>query len=113
VDRARAGTSLYVAIRVIDNLKTALYPYLPFSSADLHRQLGYQGDLLGTFEVRTFKETTRSHEALTYIPPQTTPGWKPSGLKGGEPLGTPKALFKKLDDSVIEKETAKLGRPPS
>lgn len=117
VDRARAATSLYVALRVIDNLKTALYPYLPFSSNELHHQLGYTGDLAGTFETPTFVEQnaatgeTRQHLALVYVPPATNTGWKPSALSGGEPLGEPKALFKKLDESVIANETAKLGKP--
>lgn len=111
VNRERAGTSLYVVLRVIDNLKTALYPYLPFSSNDLHRQLGYTHDLAGTFETRTIAEETRDHLVLTYIPPTTNAGWKPSALRGGEALGEPKALFKKLDESVIELETAKLGKP--
>lgn len=111
VDRARAGASLYVVVRVIDNLKTALYPYLPFSSNDLHRQLGYPEDLAGTFEVRTMREETRDHLVLTYIPPKTNAGWKPSALSGGEPLGKPKALFKKLDEGLIASETDKLGKP--
>jgi methionyl-tRNA synthetase len=109
-DRERAGTSLYVTLRVIDNLKTALYPYLPFSSNDLHRQLGYKEDLAGTFETRTIQEATRPHLALLYNPPQTSAGWKVSALKGGELLGEPKALFKKLDESVVELETSKLGK---
>lgn len=111
VDRARAGTSLYVALRVIDNLKTALYPYLPHSSADLHRQLGYAGNLAGTFERRRIEEETRSHEVLTYNLPTANAKWEPSALQGGEPLGEPKALFKKLDESIVELETAKLGKP--
>ncbi len=110
VDRERAATSLYVALRVIDNLKTVLYPYLPFSSNDLHRQLGYTEDLAGTFETREIQEETRAHLALFYIPPQTNAGWQPSALRGGEALGEPKALFKKLDESVIAIETAKLGK---
>ncbi|HZQ10953.1 MAG TPA: methionine--tRNA ligase [Anaerolineae bacterium] len=109
-DRERAATSLYVAIRVIDNLKTVLYPYLPHSSKDLHRQLGYTDDLAGSFEVKTFDEETRPHLAMLYLPPKTQAQWKPSELKGGEPLGQPKALFKKLDESIIEVETAKLGK---
>lgn len=117
VDRTRAATSLYVALRVIDNLKTALYPYLPFSANELHHQLGYTGDLAGTFQTPTYVEDdaltgeTRQHLALVYVAPTTNAGWKPSALRGGEPLGEPKALFKKLDDSVIEVETAKLGKP--
>lgn len=110
VDRDRAATSLYVVLRVIDNLKTALYPYLPFSSNDLHRQLGYKDDLAGTFETRTIQESTRPHLVMLYQPPQTNAGWQPSTLRGGEPLGEPKALFKKLDESVIAVETAKLGK---
>lgn len=122
-DRERAGTSLYVALRVIDNLKTALYPYLPHSASDLHRQLGYAGDLAGTFEVRRFREavppelqetlgeTEREHEALLYVQPTANAGWRPSALGGGEPLGEPRALFKKLDESVVEVETARLGKP--
>lgn len=111
VNRARAGTSLYVVLRVIDTLKTALYPYLPFSSNALHRQLGYADDLAGTFEVRTIQEATRAHVVLAYQPPQTNARWQPSALKGGEALGEPKALFKKLDDSIVALETAKLGKP--
>jgi methionyl-tRNA synthetase len=119
VDRARAATSIYVALRVIDNLKTLLYPYLPFSSADLHRQLGYEGNLTGTFEIKTFEERrsvelnapTHSHQALAYSPPTASMGvrWAPSQLSPGQRLGEPKALFKKLDESVIEKEVSKLG----
>lgn len=110
VDRARAATSLYVTLRVIDNLKTALYPYLPFSTNDLHRQLGYRHDLAGTFELLTCQEEARAHLASLYHAPQVVGGWVPSALQGGEALGEPKALFKKLDDSVIEIETAKLGK---
>jgi methionyl-tRNA synthetase len=125
-DRGRAATSTYVALRVIDNLKTLLYPYLPFSSNDLHRQLGYEGDIAGTFEIKTFEEgrgvhsnaptsaitPTRSHEALVYSPPPVPPGggWAPSQLAPGQRLGEPKALFKKLDESVVDKEVAKLGK---
>ncbi len=110
VDRERAGTSLYVVLRVIDNLKTALYPYLPFSANDLHRQLGYSDDLAGTFETRTIQEATRPHLVLLYNPPTTSAGWTTSLLKGGEALGEPKALFKKLDDSVVGLEMSKLGK---
>jgi methionyl-tRNA synthetase len=119
VDRARAATSIYVALRVIDNLKMLLYPYLPFSSNELHRQLGYDGDLAGTFSIKTFEESThakdagqaRSHEALVYSPPTAGARWAPSELAPRQKLREPKALFKKLDESVIGKETSKLGKP--
>lgn len=109
-DRERAATSIYVALRVIDNLKTLLYPYLPHSSADLHRQLGYEGNLAGTLEIKKFDEETRSHDALVYLPATGNASWEPSRLKPGQALGEPRALFKKLDEGVIEKETSKLGK---
>ncbi len=76
------------------------------------------GNLAGTFEVRTFEESrgvemnapTRSHEALVYSPSAAGMRWAPSQLAPGQKLGEPKALFKKLDESVIEKEVGKLGK---
>ncbi|MBI4786297.1 MAG: methionine--tRNA ligase [Chloroflexi bacterium] len=109
-DRARAATTLYVALRVIDNLKTLFYPFLPFSSNDLHRQLGYQGDLLGKLEVKTFEESTRAHKALVYEPGDNSQKWAPSQLAPGQRLGEPKALFKKFDEKIAEEEKAKLGK---
>ncbi len=110
-DHTRAATNVYVVLRVIDNLKTLLYPYLPFSSAELHKLLGYDGDLVGTFEIKTFQEQARSHEALVYHKPRVIARWAPSQLAPGQKLREPKALFKKLDESVVAKEVAKLGKP--
>ncbi|MBI5034594.1 MAG: methionine--tRNA ligase [Chloroflexi bacterium] len=109
-DRTRAATSLYVALRVIDNLKTLFYPFLPFSSNDLHRQLGYDGDLLGEVKIETFQESTRSHTAAVYYPGQHSQKWEPSQLQPGQKLREPKALFKKLDEKIAEEEKAKLGK---
>lgn len=109
-DGERTATILYTALRVIDNLKTLFYPFLPFSSAELHRQLGYSGDLLGTFEIKTFTEATRSHQALVYEPGKSEHTWAASQLPAGQRLGEPKALFKKLDEKVAEEERAKLGK---
>ena len=110
VDRVRAATSLYVALSVIDNLKTLFYPFLPFSSNDLHRQLGYDGDLLGEIKIETFQETTRSHTAAVYYPGRHSQKWEPSQLKPGQALREPKALFKKLEEKIAEEEKAKLGK---
>ncbi|GAH86687.1 unnamed protein product, partial [marine sediment metagenome] len=42
-DKQAAATALYVAISVISCLRTALYPFLPFSSQKLHEYLGFEG----------------------------------------------------------------------
>jgi methionyl-tRNA synthetase len=111
VDRARAATALYVALRVIDNLKMLFYPFLPFSSNELHAQLGYDGDLLGEVKIETFNESTRSHTAAVYHPGKHAQQWAPSQLPAGQKLREPKALFVKLDEKVAEEEKAKLGQP--
>jgi hypothetical protein len=36
-------------------------------------------------------------------------GWTLHVTAPGSPLGEPKPLFKKLDDSIVTEETAKLG----
>ena len=83
-DRALAGTSLYVAIGVINALKLALSPYLPFTCAKLHTYLGFDG----TIEAG---------------------GWNFVIPAPGTPLTQPEPLFKKLDPSVIAEEEARLG----
>ena len=85
-DRARAGTSLWVALQAIDCLKTALYPFLPFSGQRLHRALGFAGDVQDA-------------------------GWEVRAVPAGQALPRPEPLFKKLDDAVAEAENARLGPP--
>jgi hypothetical protein len=47
--RSRGGT-VYVILRVVDNLKTILAPThcVPHTAQQLHEYLGYDGQLLGT-----------------------------------------------------------------
>ena len=44
-DRRVAATSVYVILRVVDNLKTLLAPVLPHTAQRLHEYLGYDGQL--------------------------------------------------------------------
>jgi len=83
-DKQAAANSLAVAIRSISALKTMLYPFLPFSSQKLHEYLGFEGKIEDA-------------------------GWKLVPPEAGQKLLEPKALFTKLDEEIIEKETAKLG----
>jgi methionyl-tRNA synthetase len=84
-DRQKAATSLYVALSVIDILKTVMYPFLPFSSQKLHQFLGYCGNV-------------------------EDQGWKITNLEPGQKLKAPEPLFTKLDESVVEEETSRLGK---
>ena len=84
-DRQAAADALYVALYAISCLKTALYPFLPFSSQKLHEYLGFEG------KVEDY-------------------GWKLQPPEPGQKLLEPKPLFTKLDDKLIDEETARLGQ---
>ena len=100
-DRERAGTVLYVALRCVDNLKTMLSAFLPFSSQRLHTMLGYQDVIAPQPDVREYAEDGTSHKVLTGTYASDN-RWRPSELEPGRPLPVPEALFKRLDDVVEE-----------
>ena len=78
-DRNTTATVLATALSVICCLKTLLYPFLPFSSEELHRLLGLKGS------VQEGK-------------------WTISTLQAGQRLAPPEPLFTKLDEKVVEEE---------
>jgi methionyl-tRNA synthetase len=104
-DRERAGTVLFVALRCVDNLKTMLTPFLPFSSQRLHAMLGYEDVIAPQPEVREVGEDGTTHSVLTGDYPAED-RWRPSELPAGRPLPAPVALFKLLEP--VEEE-----QPPS
>jgi methionyl-tRNA synthetase len=83
-DRQTAATSLYVALCIIAQLKQMLYPFLPFSSQKVHEYLGFEG------KIEDY-------------------GWVWQDLPPGQPLRQPQPLFKKLDESIVEEETRRIG----
>ncbi len=83
---AEAARTLWTAMTVINCLKTALYPFIPGSSEKLHSLLGQPGAVA-----------------------EAGWAWDPCALKPGTALPVPKPLFRKLDDSVIEEERARIG----
>jgi methionyl-tRNA synthetase len=100
-DRERAGTVLYVALRCVDNLKTMLTPFLPFSSQRLHSMLGYDDVIAPQPVTREFAEDASSHTVITgdYA---AVDRWRPSDLEPGRKLPPPEPLFKRLDEVVEE-----------
>jgi methionyl-tRNA synthetase len=112
-DPQAAATTVYVILRAVDNLKTILAPILPHTAQRLHEYLGYEGQLFGTQHVVEYQEEARhgglrSHQALTYDHSGATGTWAKSELPPGQALRQPAPLFKKLDESVIEEEYARL-----
>jgi methionyl-tRNA synthetase len=108
-DRERAGTILYVALRVVDSLKVLFTPVLPFSSQKLHELLGYQGWLAGPLEFREIEEDGgQKHTILTGDYSTWVGRWEPSELPAGQKLGEPEPLFRKLDPGIVDEELARL-----
>jgi methionyl-tRNA synthetase len=110
VDRERAATIWYVALRCVASLRILLTPFLPFSCQRLHEYLGYSGQLAGPL---SFKEYTEehgvAHRVLTGNYEHWVGRWAPPELPVGQTLREPKPLFKKLDEHVAEEELARMG----
>ena len=87
MDRKDAAATLWVCLAVINCLKSALYPFLPFSSQKLHNMLGFTGNVQDAGW-----------------------GWDPHALQPGHQLSEVQPLFGKLDEDIIEKETQRIGR---
>jgi len=84
-DRQASATALYVAISVLSCLRTALYPFLPFSSQKLHQLLGFEGNV-------------------------GDDGWQLRFPSPGQKLLSPMPLFAKLDEKLVDEETGRLGQ---
>jgi methionyl-tRNA synthetase len=85
-DRQATADSLYAALKAIAALRTMLYPFLPFSSQRLHEYLGFEGKVEDS-------------------------GWGLQPPPPGQPLRPPQPLFTKLDETLVEEETSRLGQP--
>lgn len=111
-DRQAAATTIFVALRAIDSLKTLVAPVLPFTSERVHGFLGRERPLFGHLAIERIEEGTRAHEVLRYHPlpdEGTVDRWRPSTLEAGRPLARPSALFEKLDAAPVARERERLG----
>lgn len=108
-DKQAAATTIYTALRCIDTLKIAFAPVLPFTSERVHRYLGYESQLFGDLEIRTYQETAHSHQALVYNPQKASGRWQVSALPVGQPLREPEVLIRKLPPEAAAEERARLG----
>ncbi len=108
-DRERAATIWYTALRCVNNLKTLMAPFLPFTSQQLHAYLGFDGDLSGRLTFREYQEDDGySHRVLTGDYEERVGRWQAGEIPVGQALREPKPLFKKLDASVVEEELARM-----
>jgi methionyl-tRNA synthetase len=109
-DMAATARSLNTALQAINGLKLLWSPILPFTSQQVHEMLGEEGTLFGVQKTETYQESSRSHVALTYDGETAVGQWSRSPLPAGRELPKPQPLFKKLEESVVEEELARLGK---
>jgi methionyl-tRNA synthetase len=108
-DPDRAATVLYVSLRAIDSLKILFTPFLPHTSQRLHELLGYDGWIAGPLDFRRVEEENgQTHEILTGDYASWVGEWRASELPPGQALREPEPLFKKLDESVVAEELARM-----
>ncbi|MGZ9220806.1 MAG: class I tRNA ligase family protein, partial [Anaerolineales bacterium] len=112
-DKSEAAKTIYTALRAIDSLKVLFAPFLPFTSEKLHQYLGYDTPLFGEQYIEEVEDSLGTHNVLRYRDVSRTDSptyWKRSKLEPNQKLREPGPLFKKLEESVIEEERARLGR---
>jgi methionyl-tRNA synthetase len=85
-DRAATATTLWTGLNIIATLQTVFSPFLPSSCEKIHDMLGLAGNI-------------------------ASDGWNRVDVVPGTKLGAPAPLFRKLDDSIVEEENARLGQP--
>jgi methionyl-tRNA synthetase len=108
-DKEAAARSVYTALKAIDSLKVLFAPFLPFTSEKLNGFFGYEMHLFGNQYTEAVVDSLGEHTVLRYRG-ETRLQWKPSELQPGAKLNQPAPLFKKLEESVIEEERARLGK---
>ena len=84
-NRESAAETLSTAIQAIAGLATLLQPFLPFTSPRAWALAGCEGEI----------------EAA---------GWQRTPVAASTPLPEPAPLFRKLDDSLVDEEEARLGQ---
>ncbi len=109
---SEAALTIFTALKAIDSLKILFAPFLPFTSERLHSFIGYETALFGEQYIEEIKDSLGVHKVLRYQSGQSADPvlWKPSELNPGRKLNQPEPLFKKLDESIIIEERARLGR---
>ena len=110
-DKSEAAKTIYTALRAIDSLKVIFAPFLPFTSEKLHSYLGYDTPLFGEQYMEAVEDSLGVHNVIRYRPAEDTGSkWEPSHLEANKQTRQPGPLFKKLEESVIEEERARLGK---
>jgi methionyl-tRNA synthetase len=107
-DPARMRTILHVALQAVDDAKTMLTPFLPRSSQAVHDMLGGTGSWSGMPRIETVDEEGGPSYPVITGSYDSSFRWARHPVAVGTPLSVPAPLFRKLDQSVVDEEIARL-----
>jgi methionyl-tRNA synthetase len=107
-DPARMRTILHVALQAVDDAKTMLTPFLPRSSQAVHDMLGGSGSWSGLPRIETVDEEGGPSYPVITGSYDSSFRWATRPIVAGTPLSVPTPLFRKLDQSVVDEEIARL-----
>jgi methionyl-tRNA synthetase len=108
-DRARVGTILHVALQAVSDCNVLLTPFLPHSAQKIHELLGGTGVHAPLPELREVDDLDGG-PGYPVITGDYSEGarWESVPLEAGRALATPKPVFRKLDESIVDEELARL-----
>ncbi|GAA2619545.1 methionine--tRNA ligase [Dactylosporangium fulvum] len=108
-DKARMGTVLYVALQAVRDCNTLLTPFLPHSAQKIHELLGGTGVHAPMPEIVEVEDLDNGR-TYPVLKGDYTVGakWEHVAIELGTPLAAPTPVFRKLDESIVEEELARL-----
>jgi methionyl-tRNA synthetase len=108
----RYATVLHVAAQAVSDCRTLLSPFLPHSAQAVHEAFGGTGTVSPMPQIREVEDLDGGpgYPILTgdYRRGETLPSWGPTPVAPGTPVPPPAPIFRKLDDSVVDEELARL-----
>lgn len=108
--RERLLTILHVAAQAVSDLNVILSPFLPHAANLVDAAIGGSGDIAPMPRIEEVEDLdggpgypiiTGDYSAV--------PSWGPRPVRVGSPVPKPTPIFRKLDESVIDEELARLG----
>jgi methionyl-tRNA synthetase len=109
-DPARRDTVLHTALQAVSDCNTLLTPFLPHSAQQVHELLGGTGVWSPAPQVVETEDLDDGspYPIITGDYDDAAGTWASRPLPPGTPLQPPTPVFKKLDESVVEEELARL-----
>jgi methionyl-tRNA synthetase len=111
-DPNRMETVLHVAAQAVSDCRTLLSPFLPFSTQTVHETMGGVGTVSAMPEIREVDDLDGgpSYPVLMgdYRLGESVAAWRSTPIAAGTPIAAPIPVFRKLDDSVVAEELARL-----